>query len=68
MRDAMVEGKIFSPSEYGTVLNAGEGEASEELIATMQVKFGLNHTKRPQRAVEDHNSEKITFDYKIFNP
>lgn len=34
---------MFYPEEYGVIIEAGEGEPSEEIIRKMEEEYGFNH-------------------------
>lgn len=50
MKDAMLEGESFKPSDYGEVLAAGRGDPSQELRDEMRIKYGLVDMPRSKKA------------------
>lgn len=49
LRDAMIKGENFKPSDYGHVLASGKGEPPEELKNEMRVKYGLVDVTSPEQ-------------------
>lgn len=46
LKEALKEGRVFFPSEFGTVLAAGKGEPPQELRSEMAVTYKLVDTPR----------------------
>lgn len=48
LKRAMLEGRAFMPSDYGTVLAAGQGEPSQELRSEMAVTHRMVDRPAPK--------------------
>ena len=48
IKNKLVKGENFMPSDLGTVLAAGKGEPSEELRQEMAVKYNMIDVPRPR--------------------
>ena len=57
LRDAMIAGENFKPSDYGEVIAAGRGEPPQELKDEMRIQYGLIDTPRP--LVKDREPEGL---------
>ncbi len=58
MRQAMVKGESFNPSEYGTVIAAGRGEPTVALKDEMRVQYGLVDAPKPEKEREPEGFNK----------
>lgn len=47
LRDTMIAGNNFTPSDYGEVLAAGRGEPSQEVIDEMSMKYNMVKVTKP---------------------
>jgi hypothetical protein len=47
LRDVMIAGTNFSPSDFGEVLMAGRGEPSQEVKDEMRIKYKMVDIPRP---------------------
>lgn len=52
MREAMIEGQDFKPSDFGEVIAAGRGDPPQELRDEMRIQYGLIDTPRPEQGNE----------------
>lgn len=55
---AAQESGMFYPEEYGTIIEAGEGEPSEEIQQRMRDEFGFNHDSMLELAGSEDETEK----------
>lgn len=51
LRDAMISGENFIPSDYGEVIAAGRGEPSQELKDEMGIQFKMVNIKKPAKGI-----------------
>jgi len=47
LREAMIAGENFKPSDYGSVISAGRGKPSQQLRDEMHENYGLVDVPRP---------------------
>jgi len=60
LREKLVKGEKFFPSDYGTVLAAGKGEPSRELVSEMSVLYNLVDMPKP-KAIQPSKAKMPSF-------